>query len=113
VLDRPSVDAVLVRSHLELQRLHEEFHVGAMMRDLVTPMIALARDRTPRRPVRIVDLGCGLGFVLRWLAARGGLGGDVELVGADCNRVLARTAQRLLRASSAPAVKWVRLDVVE
>jgi 2-polyprenyl-3-methyl-5-hydroxy-6-metoxy-1,4-benzoquinol methylase len=95
VLDRASVDGVLVRSHLELQRLHEEFHVGAMMRDLVTPMVALARDRTQRSRVRVVDLGCGLGFVLRWLAARGNLGPDVELVGADCNRVLARAAQRL------------------
>jgi SAM-dependent methyltransferase len=95
VLDRQAVDAVLVRSHLELQRLHEEFHVGAMMRDLVMPMLAIARDRTPRRPVRVVDLGCGLGFVLRWLAARGGLGDDVELIGADCNRALACVAQRL------------------
>lgn len=94
-LDRASVDGVLIRSHLELQRLHEEFHVGALMRDLVTPMIALARDLTRRRHVRVVDLGCGLGFVLRWLAARGSLGSDVELVGADCNRVLARAAQRL------------------
>jgi hypothetical protein len=65
-LDRLSVDAVLVRSHLELQRLHEEVHVGAMMRDLVKPMIGLAREAIrDRRPVRIVDLGCGLGFVLR------------------------------------------------
>jgi SAM-dependent methyltransferase len=95
MLDRQAVDAVLIRSHLELQRLHEEFHVGAMMRDLVIPMIAIARERIGRRAVRVVDLGCGLGFVLRWLAARGGLGADVELIGADCNRVLARAAQRL------------------
>jgi SAM-dependent methyltransferase len=95
ILDRESVDAVLLRSHLELQRLHEEFHVGAMMRDLVEPMIVIARERTGRRPVRVVDLGCGLGFVMRWLAARGDLGPGVELIGADCNQVLARAAQRL------------------
>jgi SAM-dependent methyltransferase len=95
ILDRESVDAVLLRSHLELQRLHEEFHVGAMMRDLVEPMIAIARERTRQRAVRVVDLGCGLGFVMRWLAARGDLGAGVELIGADCNQVLARAAQRL------------------
>src|SRR5689334_3592544 len=71
VLVRARVDEVLVRSHLELQRLHEEFRVGAMMRDLVAPMIALARGRAGGRPIRVVDLGAGLGFVIRWLAARG------------------------------------------
>ena len=95
VLDRARVDAVLVRSHLELQRLHEEFRVGALMRDLVAPMVDLARQRAGGRPIRVVDLGCGIGFVVRWLAARGGLGGDVELIGADCNRALIAAAQRL------------------
>ena len=66
-----------------------------MMRELVVPMVAAVRERTGRSLVRVVDLGCGLGFVLRWLAARGRLGGDIELIGADYNRVLARAAQRL------------------
>jgi SAM-dependent methyltransferase len=95
VLDRDRVDGVLVRSHLELQRLHEEFRVGALMRDLLVPMIALVRARAGGRRIRVVDLGCGLGFVVRWLAARGGLGADVDLVGADCNRALVAAAQRL------------------
>jgi SAM-dependent methyltransferase len=95
VLDRAQVDAVLVRSHLELQRLHEEFRVGALMRDLVVPMVAVARRRAGGRRIRVVDLGCGMGFVVRWLAARGGLGPDVDLIGADCNRALITAAQRL------------------
>jgi SAM-dependent methyltransferase len=95
VLDRARVDAVLVRSHLELQRLHEEFRVGALMRDLVAPMIDVARRRAGGRRLRVVDLGCGMGFVVRWLAARGGLGADVDLIGADCNRALVTAAQRL------------------
>jgi SAM-dependent methyltransferase len=95
ILVRARVDEVLVRSHLELQRLHEEFRVGAMMRDLVAPMIDVARRRAGGRPIRIVDLGAGLGFVVRWLAAHGGLGGDVELIGADYNRALVAAAQRL------------------
>jgi len=65
-----------------------------MMRDLLAPMIAIVqRDLTG--PVRIVDLGCGLGFVVRWLAARGGLGPEIELVGADYNHALVAAAQRL------------------
>ena len=95
VLDRARVDAVLVRAHLELQRLHEEFRVGALMRDLVAPMIDVARCRAGGRRVRVVNLGCGMGFVVRWLAARGHLGPDVELIGADCNRALVTAAQRL------------------
>jgi SAM-dependent methyltransferase len=95
LLDRARVDEVLVRSHLELQRLHEEFRVGVMMRDLVTPMVDVARRRAGGRPIRIVDLGAGLGFVVRWLAAYGELGTDVELIGADYNRALVTAAGRL------------------
>jgi SAM-dependent methyltransferase len=95
LLDPARVDAVLIRSHLELQRLHEEFRVGALLRVLVAPMVALVRERTARRPIRVVDLGCGLGYVVRWLAARGDLGADVELVGTDCNVTLVTAAGRL------------------
>jgi SAM-dependent methyltransferase len=95
LLDREAVDGVLVRAHLELQRLHEEFRVGPMMRELVAPMLDLARRITGEPRIRVVDLGCGLGFVLRWLAARGALGPDVELIGADYNRTLVNAAQRL------------------
>ena len=94
-LDRDRVDEVLVRSHLELQRLHEEFRVGALLCDLLTPMLALVRERTGRSRVRIVDLGCGLGYIVRWLAFGRRLGSDVQLIGADCNRVLVTAAQRL------------------
>lgn len=96
-LDSRHVDEVLVRSHLELQRLHEEFRVGATMRDFVAPMLAAVRARTSERPVRVVDLGCGLGFVTRWLASHGGLGEDVALVGVDYNRALVGAASRLAR----------------
>jgi SAM-dependent methyltransferase len=95
VLDRARVDEALIRSHLELQRLHEEFRVGAFMRDLVAPMLALLRARASGRRLRVVDLGSGLGYVVRWLSARGGLGPDVDLIGADCNQVLVTAAQRL------------------
>ena len=93
-IDDGLVDDALVRAHLELQRLHEEFRVGAMTRRLLAPMLALVR-RTRPGPIRVVDLGCGLGFVVRWLAACGDLGDDVQLIGTDYNRALITAAQRL------------------
>ena len=98
VLDRAAVDGVLVRSHLELQRLHEEFRVAAHVRDLLVPMIEAVRSEVRGEPIRIVDIGCGLGFVLRWLAARGNLGSDVKLIGADYNVALVEAANRLATA---------------
>lgn len=94
-VERAHVDGILIRSHLELQRLHEEFRVGETVRALLRPMLAVIRAAITERPIRIVDLGCGMGFVLRWLAARGELGPDVELVGADYNVALVTAAQRL------------------
>ena len=51
----------------------------------------------------MVDIGCGTGFVVRWLSAFGDLGPDVELAGVDLNAPLAREAQRLADAESLPA----------
>jgi SAM-dependent methyltransferase len=98
VIDPDVVDGVLVRSHLELQRLHEEFRVGAFVRDLVRPMLDLVRRVSSERPIRLVDIGCGLGFVARWLAHQGGLGDDVEIIGADYNRAFVEACSRLARA---------------
>ena len=97
-LDPEEVDGVLVRSHLELQRLHEEFGVAQTMRMLLAPMLDLARRATAERPIRVVDLGCGLGYIVRWLAAHGELGSDVELIGADYNRALVNGAAALAAA---------------
>jgi 2-polyprenyl-3-methyl-5-hydroxy-6-metoxy-1,4-benzoquinol methylase len=101
-VDRGHVDGILVRSHLELQRLHEEFRVGETVRSMLVPMLALIRHAITERPIRIVDLGCGMGFILRWLAARGELGEDVELIGADYNVALVTAAQRLADEEQLP-----------
>lgn len=101
VLDPDAIDGVLVRSHLELQRLHEEFRVGALVRQLLAPVIALvARSHPP--PIRIVDLGCGMGYITRWLARHLELGDQVELIGADYNRALVTAAQRLADEEQLP-----------
>ena len=47
------------------------------------------------RPLRVVDLGCGTGFVVRWLTAHALLDDDVELIGADLNPTLIEEARRL------------------
>jgi SAM-dependent methyltransferase len=94
-LDPAFVDGVLLRSHLELQRLSEEFRQGERIRALLVPLLETLRRAGVPGPYRIVDVGCGLGYVTRWLAARGDLGADTELVGCDYNAPFIRFATRL------------------
>jgi SAM-dependent methyltransferase len=46
-------------------------------------------------PYRIVDIGCGTGYVMRWLAANARFAHDVELLGVDFNKALVGEARRL------------------
>lgn len=94
VLDAGYVDALGVRVHCELQRLGEELQFGRRVAALLGPLVADLRRRGGGA-VRVVDVGCGLGFVLRWLSATAALGDDVELVGVDTNPVLVAEAGRL------------------
>jgi len=88
VLDPDEMDALLVRAHAELQRLSEELRQAERMRVVLVPILEALRASGAPRPLRVVDVGCGPGYVVRWLAARGELGDDVELVGCDYNRAL-------------------------
>ncbi|MBL8910510.1 MAG: class I SAM-dependent methyltransferase [Archangium sp.] len=97
VLDPAFVDGILVRSHCELQRLSFEFRNGERLLQLLRPLINVLRERTTERPIRIVDIGCGMGFVLRWLAAHARLGSDIELLGCDFNPTLIGHAQSLAK----------------
>ncbi|MDP3155982.1 MAG: class I SAM-dependent methyltransferase [Archangium sp.] len=97
VLDAATVDGILVRAHCELQRLSYEFRNGQRLLQLLAPMLEVLRAKLPQRPLRIVDIGCGMGFVLRWLAAYGALGDDVELLGCDFNPTLIANAEKLAR----------------
>ena len=97
VLDEATVDGILVRSHCELQRLSFEFRNGHRLMQLLGPLLGVLREKLGERPIRIVDIGCGMGFVLRWLAAYGGLGDDVELLGCDFNPTLIGNAEKLAR----------------
>lgn len=93
--DDAAVDHVLLLSHMELQRVEEEFLHGHRVLDLVRAAVAACEAADVPRPWRIVDVGCGLGYVVRWLTSFGGLGADVELIGVDYNRRFVDVATRL------------------
>lgn len=95
VLDEAACDALVLRVHRELQRLSEELVQPRRVAEHLERMLG-ARRHDER--VRVVDVGCGIGFTLRWLAARAGWGGRVELVGVDLDGTLVAEARRLAAA---------------
>lgn len=99
VLETSAVDEMLVTAHCEMQRISEEFQHGRRVAELLKPILKTLRDSGLCRKVRIVDIGCGTGFVLRWLAAKKALE-NVELIGADFNHALVNEAKRLAAAES-------------
>ncbi|MBM9509664.1 class I SAM-dependent methyltransferase [Streptomyces sp. KK5PA1] len=102
VLDPGAVDRLLIGVHTELQRLSEELRIGERLVDPVGPLFDAIREVGGQNgqggPYRLVDVGCGLGYVVRWLAATNALGPDVELVGVDLDAALVGEADRLARA---------------
>jgi len=95
VLDGRVVDNLLVKAHLELQRLEEEFlHGQRVLRALRAVFDVLERHEVPK-PWRVVDVGCSIGYSVRYLTSRGGFGRDVDIVGADYNAALVHTARHL------------------
>lgn len=95
VLDTAAVDRLLVTSHCEMQRMSEEFQHGKRVGELLRPLLKALREGGLNRRIRIVDIGCGTGFVVRWLNANAYLGDDVDLIGADFNEALINEARRL------------------
>jgi SAM-dependent methyltransferase len=100
VLVPTEVDALGIRIHRELQRLSEELQFGARVAAVLQPLVAELAVRAGT--VRIVDIGCGLGYVVRWLAARATFGVNVELIGMDLNPVLLAEASRLAVVEGLP-----------
>lgn len=94
ILDPAAVDKLLITSHCEMQRMSEEFQHGKRVAELLKPILNALRHGGVENPIRIVDIGCGTGFVIRWLAASGSLD-DVELLGVDFNAALIGEAKRL------------------
>jgi|ERR1044071_8870292 SAM-dependent methyltransferase len=101
-LDPDAVDRLLITAHCEMQRISEEFQHGKRVAELLKPLLNALRDMGVERPIRIVDIGCGTGFVVRWLAANESLGDAVEIIGSDFNATLIREAQRLAEVEKLP-----------
>jgi 2-polyprenyl-3-methyl-5-hydroxy-6-metoxy-1,4-benzoquinol methylase len=64
----------------------------SVFRELLGTVLSTLRAEGFKGPLRVVDVGCGIGYVVRWLAARTALPSQsVELVGVDlrsaCPRV--------------------------
>lgn len=96
-LNPDAVDDILLRTHYELQRVSELFEQGLRVADVLVPLLRAVRkmDGDTRRPIRIVDIGCGIGFVPRWLAANMISDPLIEFVGTDYNKTLIAEARLL------------------
>jgi 2-polyprenyl-3-methyl-5-hydroxy-6-metoxy-1,4-benzoquinol methylase len=100
ILDENTVDQLLIKAHCEMQRLSEEFYHGNRVKDLLAPLIKTLRESGHQQPIRIIDIGCGTGYVVRWLAKYGDLGDDVAVLGVDLNKALINEANRLAAEES-------------
>lgn len=99
VLDPLAVDRLMISVHTELQRLSEELRIGDRVVHMLGPLFTAVRATAEHAgPFRLVDIGSGLGYLVRWLAATRALGPDVELVGVDLDAALVGAADRLARA---------------
>lgn len=89
--------------HWEMQRLAEEFFHGQRIYELLNVVLNAMQANSMQRPIRVVDVGCGIGYAIRWLAARTPLASEgIELVGVDLNATLIREAARLAAAENLP-----------
>jgi SAM-dependent methyltransferase len=111
VPDAQYVDELMLRVHCELQRLSEELQLARRIAGLLAPLVARIRE-TGGAPVRVVDVGCGVGYVVRWLAATSALGAGVELTGVDMNATLVGAAIRLADRESLNC-RFVRGDAFD
>jgi len=112
VLDAQDVDELMLRVHCELQRLSEELQLARRIADLLAPLVSRIRETGGGAAVRVVDVGCGIGYVVRWLAATSALGAGIELVGVDMNATLVGAATRLADRESLDC-RFVRGDAFD
>lgn len=110
-LEEGPVDQIFLSVHLELARLSEFVHVPQRMAAELKPMVKQLREEAGGT-IRVVDVGCGVGFDTRVLAATGALGPDVEYVGLDFNSLLVDAAARLARAEDIP-VRFIHGDALD
>jgi len=95
MLDPEAVDRLLVTVHCEMQRLSEELQHGRRVAQLLNPILQAVPHSDSADIRRVVDVGCGSGYVIRWLAAHKAVPDNVELIGADYHSALIKEAHRL------------------
>ena len=102
-LDEKELDRHLLKVHWEMQRLAEEFYHGHRVWELLRVVITSIREAGVRETIRIVDVGCGIGYVIRWMAANIPLDNyRIELAGMDLNSTLINEANRLAGMEGLP-----------
>ena len=102
-LDPCEIDCLFLTIHWEMQRLSEEFYHGPRVAEVLRAAIATIRADGFSGPLRVVDVGCGIGYNIRWLAAHTTLPSErVELTGVDLNSGLIHEANRLSAAEHLP-----------
>ncbi|MFT4265143.1 MAG: class I SAM-dependent methyltransferase [Nocardioides sp.] len=94
VVDEAYVRGLMLRIHRELSRLGEELQLARRVAALLSEPLERMRS-SGRERLTVVDVGCGLGHVLRSAAAYGWFPRDVRLVGVDLNGALVEEARRL------------------
>jgi len=102
ILNNEAVDQLLISAHSELQRMWEEFFHGPRVALILQHLVKALRKTGISRKLRVVDVGCGPGFTLRWLAAHEILKDEVTWIGADYNAALIGHAQNLAQAERLP-----------
>ena len=103
ILDPIAVDRTMLAVHWEMQRLAEEFYHGSRFYKILRVIVAVLRSNGFAGAIRIVDVGCGIGYTTRWLAAHTSFTKEgVELTGVDLNATLVKEATRLAKAESLP-----------
>jgi SAM-dependent methyltransferase len=71
--------------------------------EILKPLIAAIRITGFRETIRIADVGCGIGYTTRWLAARVPMSEhNIEFIGIDLNSTLISEARRLAEAEHLP-----------
>src|ERR1700688_1780809 len=103
ILDDREIDVLLLTVHWEMQCLAEEFYHGHRVWALLRRVVAAIRKVGVREKLHIIDVGCGIGYTSRWLAAKMPLPDyNIELAGMDLNSTLIAEANRLASAERLP-----------
>lgn len=111
LLAQRELDRLLLRVHCELMRLAEELQLGRRVLEVLAPWVSQMHSSGPE-PVRVVDVGCGVGYVTRWLANNSPWEGMVHYYGVDLDPTLVEFATQQATREGSQA-RFVCADALE